>query len=214
LCIIWSVVYYFVSCALLGSVVYYSVSCVLLGQLCIFGQLCITRSVVHYSVSCVLLGQLCITICQLCITRSVENYSVGCAILGQLCITRSVVSVTLGRLCSTRLFVHYSVSCVVLRQLGSTRSIVYTRLVVCYSAYWSIDTSWHKSRRWSFRHSKFSSFFWATRCAWIFFLSIFPCLIILVLHPTSAPITFFMVLPYLCSLTWNDSRANTVFFTR
>ena len=60
------------------SVVYYSVSCALLGQLCI------TRSVVYYTVSCV-------TLRQLCITRSVVYYSVGGALLGQLCITPSVV---------------------------------------------------------------------------------------------------------------------------
>ena len=103
---------------------YYSVSCVLLRPLC-------NTRLYDNSVSGVLLRQLCI-FGQLCITRSVNVYTDR---LSQLCITPSVVSVILGQLCSTRLFVHYSVGCVVLRQLGSTRSIVYTRLVVYYSAY-------------------------------------------------------------------------------
>jgi len=103
--------------------VYYSFTFVLLCQLCIFSQLCITRSAVHYSVSCVLLGQLCIT-------RSVVYYSVSCVLLGQLCIMPSVVFysvsfVLLGQLCNTLSVVYYSVSWALLRQLCITQSVVH-----------------------------------------------------------------------------------------
>ena len=70
--IIPSVVHYSVSC------VYHSVSCMFLRQLCIFDQLCITRSVVHL----ILAGQLCIT-------RSVAHYSISCELFCQLWITIS-----------------------------------------------------------------------------------------------------------------------------
>ena len=82
--------YYLVSCDYSVEVVYYSVSCVLLGQLCItrsvvyyrciLGQLFITRSVVYYSVysvSCLLLGQLCIH----SVSCVLQLYSVSCVLL-------------------------------------------------------------------------------------------------------------------------------------
>ena len=142
--IILSVVYYPVSCALLGHLCNLSVSyvllvavgsCASLGQWCIFlPVLChsvgcmITLSVMYYSVSCVLPHQLCFT-------RSVRYFSVSCALLDQLCITQSVVSdsvscVTLSQL-DDKLFrqlfitpsvVYYSITCVLLPQLSSILS--------------------------------------------------------------------------------------------
>ena len=74
LCITWLVVYFSVSCALLGqlctslSVVHYSISCVLPSQLSQTRSVVlhsvswmIIPSVVYYSVSCVLFHHLCIT---------------------------------------------------------------------------------------------------------------------------------------------------------
>ena len=134
--IILSVVYYPVSCVLLGHLCNLSVSrmlqvavgsCASLGHLCIFlPVLChsvgckIMLSVMYYSVSCVLPHQLCIT-------RSFVYFSVSCALLDQLCITQSYVSdsdscVTLSQLDDN------SISCLLLRQLCTIPSLVYYSL--------------------------------------------------------------------------------------
>ena len=128
--IILSVVYYPVSCALLGHLCNLSVSCMLqvavgscasLGQLCIFlPVLChsvgcmITLSLMYYSVSCVLPHQLCIT-------RSVVYFSVSCASLDQLCITQLVVSDSVSWMIIPSV-VYYSVSCVLFHHLCITPS--------------------------------------------------------------------------------------------
>ena len=80
--------YYLVSCVLLPqlcitpSVLYYSVSCALLGQLPLLSQLCVNWSVVYYSLSSVLLPQLCITR-SVAIPQSVVRYLVSCVLLRQ-----------------------------------------------------------------------------------------------------------------------------------
>ena len=134
--IILSVVYYPISCALLGHLWNLCVICMLqvaVGSCASLGQLCIILPVLCQSVGCMITLPImycsvsCVLLHQLCITRSVVYFSVSCALLSQLCITQSVVSdsvscVTLGQLDDN------SVSCVLLRQLCTIPSLVYYSL--------------------------------------------------------------------------------------
>ena len=115
-----SCVYHSVSCTIILSVVYYPVSCALLGHLCNLSVICMLQVAVG---SCASLGQLCIFLPVLChsvgcmITPSVMYYSVSCVLPHELCKLP-------GQLCTSLSVVHYSISCVLPSQLSQTQSVV------------------------------------------------------------------------------------------
>ena len=112
--------YHSVSCTIILSVVYYPISCALLGHLC---NLSVSYMLQVAVGSCASLGQLGIFLPVLChsvgcmITLSVMYYAVSCVLPHQLCITQSVSCVLLCQLCITQSVVSDSVSCVTLSQL-------------------------------------------------------------------------------------------------
>ena len=143
LCIFLPVLCHSVGCMIMlsvtQSVVYFPISCALLGQLCT------SLSVVHYSISCVLPSQLSQTRSVVLhsvswmIIPSVVYYSVSCVLFHHLCITPSgefnpLFPISIFETLSnfTQLQVNYSIDCFVEQKIFLNLGILSPELLKCF----------------------------------------------------------------------------------